>query len=85
MSDLISKKKLSQWVLEQKKWRSWEDYCDVQEVITAGTFDADDSEVQRLREALETIQKEIKLWNSPEAALNVIKTITDTALSPQKG
>jgi len=75
MTEYLIKKAVLEWVLHKKTWRSWDDYCEVQEAIQSGAFDADESEgtwkataevlgrenaqmnseVQRLRAALERI------------------------------
>jgi len=44
MNEYLSKKAVLEWVLHKKTWRSWDDYCEVQEAIQSGAFDAPEME-----------------------------------------
>jgi len=92
MSEYLSKKAVLESIseayqtsLEDSDQADWEEgYRSalrfVKRTIQSGAFDADNSEVQRLRAALEMAQSELR-WGDPANAIERVERIIDEALS----
>lgn len=87
MSEYLNKQAVLEWLKKQRKEMESEceidregAYLDVIEEIQSGVFDADDSEVHRLRAALEKVKEELR-WGDAENAIDRVEKIIDQALS----
>jgi hypothetical protein len=87
MSEYLNKQAVLEWLKKQRKEMESEceidregAYLDVIEEIKSGAFDVDQTEVQRLRAALEMAQSELR-WGDPANAIERVERIIDEALS----
>lgn len=78
MSEYLSKKAVLEWLDDRGYKSPWiESFRDR---LESGAFDADTSEIQRLRAALEMAQSELR-WGDPANAIERVERIIDEALS----
>jgi hypothetical protein len=84
MSEYVSKKALLEWLkkrLDETQFvREAHALAEIVAKIECGRFDADQTEVQRLRAALEMTKSELR-WVDPTNAIERVERIIDEALS----
>lgn len=81
MSEYLSKKAVLEYTKQNAAiFFDLESYHDFRNAVLFGAFDADTSEIQRLRAALEMAQSELR-WGDPTNAIERVERIIDEALS----
>jgi hypothetical protein len=66
---------------EKERWRAKMQVLeDMKRLVQSGAFDADNTEIQRLRAALEKVKEELR-WGDAENAIDRVEKIIDQALS----